>query len=481
MLFNSAEFIIFFLIVYCLYIFSNIRGQNRVLLIASYWFYACWDWRFLSLIMISTIVDFVCGLKIHETANVQKKKFFLSCSLLVNLSLLGFFKYYNFFISSLEALFVDYGIPFNPTSLNIILPIGISFYTFQTLSYTIDIYRGKLEPTKRLLDFALFVAFFPQLVAGPIERAKRLLPQLSGKRVVTKEKITKGLYLIIWGLFLKVYIADNLARIVEPVFSSNTPYNGFEVTIALYAFAFQIFCDFAGYSNIAIGLSKCMGIDLMINFNLPYFSKNPSEFWQRWHISLSSWLRDYLYIPLGGNRKGQTRTFINLMITMLLGGLWHGASWTFVFWGGYHGFLLVSYKLAQQHYSRKPPEQNRFRQIVVSGLQITIFFHLTCLGWLLFRSESLSQAIAMFSSIFKNFTIPINMMDQLLGLIYFISPLLFIQVLQFNKNDLFVVLTWRTYQKTAFYLTLVYLYFYVVVLGSGSLFGAGNEFIYFQF
>jgi len=481
MLFNSLEFLIFFLIVYGLYICLNLKGQNRLLLIASYWFYGSWDWRFLSLIIISTLVDYFCGIMIHESADVKKRRRFLFCSIFVNLSILGFFKYCDFFVSSFQALLINFGISLNPTSLNIILPVGISFYTFQTMSYTIDIYRKEMVPTKKFLDFALFVSFFPQLVAGPIERAKRLLPQILNQRSITVEGLYKGIYLIIWGLFQKVFIADNLAKIVDPVFASLAPYNGFEVIIAVYAFAIQIFCDFAGYSNIAIGLGKCMGINLMTNFNLPYFSKNPSEFWQRWHISLSSWLKDYLYIPLGGNRKGQVRTICNLMITMLLGGLWHGASWTFVLWGGFHGILLIVYRVGRSLFAGLQFNITGLGKYILDIIRTMIFFHLVCLGWLFFRCQSLTQVFDMIRSVFTNLTVPSNMTDLLLYLFYFIAPLLIIQFLQYAKNNLFVVLTWRPYQKTAFFLTLMYLCFYVMILGRDALIGGGGEFIYFQF
>jgi len=336
--FNSLQFFLFFAVVYSLYLAFNHKWQNRMLLVASYVFYGTWDWRFLSLIVISTIIDYYCGIKIDEITDAKKRKQFLAISIVANLSMLGFFKYFNFFAENLQALCCFFGFQVQPHFLNIILPVGISFYTFQTMSYTIDIYKGQLKPTRKFFDFALFVSFFPQLVAGPIERASHLLPQILSKRKVTIDKFCEGCYLIFWGLFLKVFVADNLARLVDPIFASDPPYNGVKVLLGLYAFAFQIFGDFAGYSNIARGLGKCMGFDIMVNFNLPYFVTNPSDFWRRWHISLSTWLRDYLYIPLGGNKKGTLFTYRNLAITMFLGGLWHGAAWTFIIWGAYRGY-----------------------------------------------------------------------------------------------------------------------------------------------
>jgi len=286
-----------------------------MLLVASYIFYGAWDWRFLFLIFASTVIDYFCGLKIYNTQNPEKRKIFVTISIISNLSFLGFFKYFDFFTFNLQRLFAYFNFSIDPMFLKIVLPVGISFYTFQTMSYTIDIYRRKMEPTNKFFDFALFVAFFPQLVAGPIERAKRLLPQILSPRQVTLGKFYEGCYLIFWGLFMKIFIADNLAKIVNPVYGGPPPYNGVDVLLASYAFAFQIFCDFAGYSNIARGLGKCMGFNIMINFNLPYIATNPSEFWQRWHISLSTWLRDYLYIPLGGNRKGKLKTYRKIKIS----------------------------------------------------------------------------------------------------------------------------------------------------------------------
>jgi len=475
MLFNSFQFAIFFIIVYGLYISFNHKWQNRMLLLASYVFYGAWDWRFLSLIVISTVLDYYCGIFIHESGSEKRRKYFLTLSIVGNLFILGFFKYYDFFAVSLKDLFLVFGVPIDPRLLNIVLPVGISFYTFQTMSYTMDIYRNEMEPTKKFLDFALFVSFFPQLVAGPIERAKHLLPQVLNDRKLSLEKFYEGCYLISWGLFQKVFVADNLSRIVDPVFASGPPYNGAKVLLALYAFAFQIFCDFAGYSNIARGLGKCMGFDIMINFNLPYFSTNPKEFWRRWHISLSSWLRDYLYIPLGGNKRGTVIMYRNLAITMLLGGLWHGAAWTFVLWGAYQGFLLILHRLSKPFLSR----------IVVKGriagriwffIRVFMFFHLVCLGWLFFRAQSMLQIADMIKAVIFNFDLHNwqNLTLILINLILCIWFLLLMQLFQFIKNDLFYCfkLHWAVQGMIyflIFYITLTY--------GVNN----ANEFIYFQF
>lgn len=388
MLFNSVDFAVFFVLVLGLYWLLPLRGQNRLLLAASYFFYGYWDWRFLSLILISSLVDYLAGQRVQRAAERGERgqaarKTWLSLSIVVNLGLLGVFKYYNFFIGSVGPLASLLGL--NPAALHLelVLPVGISFYTFQTMSYTIDIYRGRLKPTGSFWDFALFVAFFPQLVAGPIERASRLLPQLIAHRHFSKPQFLDGLRLIFWGLFMKVYVADNLAPFVDQVFAAKDP-GGPAVLFAVYAFAFQIYCDFAGYSKIARGVAKCLGVEIMVNFNHPYISASIREFWRRWHISLSTWFRDYLYIPLGGNRRGRARTYVNLALTMLICGLWHGAAWTFVLWGGYHGVLLLGQRIWAP---QDKPEPRRW----LRALKVLITFHLACLGWLIFRSQSLGQ------------------------------------------------------------------------------------------
>lgn len=475
MLFNSLQFFIFFVIVYSLYLASDHRRQNRLLLIASYIFYGAWDVRFLSLIWISTILDYFCAIKIRESGDTGKKKLFLFLSVFGNLSILGFFKYFNFFVANLKNLTAQFGLSLDPPFLNIILPLGISFYTFQTLSYTIDVYRGRMEPTKRFFDFALFVAFFPQLVAGPIERAKHLLPQVLNRRILKMDRFYEGCYLIGWGLFMKVFIADNLAKIVDPVFAGSSA-NSIKTMIALYAFSFQIFCDFAGYSNIARGLGRLMGFDIMVNFRLPYFAKNPREFWQRWHISLSTWLRDYLYIPLGGNRRGMAITYRNLGITMLLGGLWHGAKWTFVVWGLYHGLLLVLHRAFRPLLKKIPSPRSRFSRNILSFVQIIFFFNVVSLGWLFFRAQSLSQAASMLGGLFSGFGAMLDpaAISSAVKLLFFIALLLAIQVVQCLRKDLFVVLKLRAGWQVCIYLAIAY---------SLLLFGVttSEEFIYFQF
>ena len=340
MLFNNPKFFIFLFVVLSLMLFGNRNYRKLVLLFSSYIFYSFWDWRFLALILISTFVDFFIGKKIYESENEKHRRSFLIVSICVNLGILGFFKYFNFFTDSLELLLNYFNINESHFStLNIILPVGISFYTFQTMSYTIDVYRKQLAPSSSFLDFSIFVSFFPQLVAGPIERAKNLLPQIEKFNGLKKADIKSAIHILFLGYVQKVLIADNLAPISDSCFNNYESLSSIYLVSGLITFSLQIYFDFAGYSNIARGVAKIFGIDLMINFNQPYFSSSISEFWKRWHISLSEWLRDYLYIPLGGNKKGKFRTYNNLMITMILGGLWHGASWNFVLWGG--GFMVV--------------------------------------------------------------------------------------------------------------------------------------------
>jgi alginate O-acetyltransferase complex protein AlgI len=470
MVFNSLVFLLFFLVVYALYRVLPHRGQNLLLLVSSYFFYGWWDWRFLSLIFISTLVDYWAGLAIAGAGgDVRRRRFALWVSLLTNLGFLGFFKYFNFFADNLVVLLQGLGLEAAPRHLNIILPVGISFYTFQTMSYTLDIYRGQLKPTRSFLDFAAFVSFFPQLVAGPIERASRLLPQIAGRRTPTREGLEGGLWLVFWGLFKKCVIADNLAVAVEGVFGVETA-SGAATLLALYAFAFQIYCDFSGYSDIARGLARMMGIELMVNFNNPYFARNPKEFWQRWHISLSSWLRDYLYIPLGGSRKGVRRTYLNLALTMLLGGLWHGAAWTFVAWGAFHGLLLVVYHAWTDRFA-VPGAMDSGRAVWLRRL---VMFHLVCLGWLFFRANSVGQALAMLGQMFTAFHWDLAAANSLALLVILCLPLWGVQLLQVQTGRLDAPLGLSAVPRITLYAAMIWMF---LALGHTG----GGAFIYFQF
>ncbi len=391
MLFNSFIFLVFLCVVLTTYYLARTRVlQNRFLLVASYFFYGWWDYRFLTLLLFSTTVDYFVARAIPRSENPERKKLLLSLSLTSNLGCLGFFKYFGFFIDSAEQALGAIGFGADFPTLHIILPVGISFYTFQTLSYTIDVYRGQLKPTDNFLDLALYVSFFPQLVAGPIERATHFLPQILSPRKFDIDQIVGGIFLIVIGFFKKLVIADRMSKIVDPAFSGIAlPDDGISNWLFIYAFAFQVYGDFSGYSDIARGTAKLMGFELSINFKAPYLSSNPSEFWRHWHISLSTWLRDYLYIPLGGNKGSGVATHRNLMLTMLLGGLWHGAGWAFVLWGAYQGTLLSGHRLIKSSTSKLPIRTQKPRTFL-SGRPLAfgktfLFFHLCCLGWLLFR------------------------------------------------------------------------------------------------
>jgi D-alanyl-lipoteichoic acid acyltransferase DltB (MBOAT superfamily) len=452
-----------------------------MLLVASYIFYGWWDWRFLSLIFISTVIDYFCGIRIDEAVDIKKKKLFVFISAFCNLTILGLFKYFNFFADNLQIILTQFGFQADFRFTNIILPVGISFYTFQTMSYSIDIFRGELKSTRKFLDFALFVSFFPQLVAGPIERAKRLLPQILSSRKITSEKLYNGSYLIFFGLFQKVFIADNLSKIVDPVFTSKAPYNGLSVLLAIYAFTFQIFCDFAGYSNIARGLGKLMGFDVMVNFNCPYLSSNPSEFWRRWHISLSTWLRDYVYIPLGGNRVGRFNTYRNLFLTMLIGGLWHGAAWIFIIWGVYHAFLLIIHRLLQPLLERSYLIKNNILRKGWHCVKIIFFFQFICLGWLIFRAQSIEQLYQMSHCLLFDMHISNQNIDTIFYIIFFISILLVIQISQYIKQDVLSIRIFSANIQLILILAIIYSFLLVMILGENACVGGGSEFIYFQF
>lgn len=467
--------------------------QNLMLVMASYFFYGYWDWRFLSLILISTLVDYISGQKIYasfqqdSTASLLRRKRWLFFSIGTNLGLLGVFKYYNFFIDSLTYALSSLDLNLNMLRLDIILPVGISFYTFQTMSYTIDIYRQKLQPTGKFLDFALFVSFFPQLVAGPVERASVLLPQMSNHRKFDKIQFLDGLHLIFWGMFKKVYVADNLAGHVDKIFKNPSP-SSFEVLVGTYSFAVQIYCDFSGYSDIARGLAKCLGMEFRLNFDHPFFAVNPGDFWRRWHISLSSWLRDYLYISLGGNRGGKYKTYQNLSLTMLLGGLWHGAAWNFVIWGAYQGFLLISHRLLEpilktilpanviESSISNPPsliKTNSWAIQFIHWVKIAIFFQLVCYGWLLFRAQSMQQIISLTGSLVQ-FNGPLDT-TLLKPLLIFATPLIGIDFLQYvAKTDNLQRIPWLpSGVKVVFYSIFFYL---LAFHGAGA-----QSFIYFQF
>lgn len=419
--FTSLVFIIFLAIVFAGYwLARRSRSQNAILVLASYFFYGWWDYRFCALILFSSLVDYFIGAKLNGTDSQVKRRIYLGISLVGNLSLLAVFKYFGFFADSLQILAQNFGWTFHAVTLNIVLPVGISFYTFQTLSYTIDVYRRQLEPSKSLIDYLAFVSFFPQLVAGPIERGQNLLPQFQARRTFDRKNAEDGCRWILWGFFKKLAIADPLAITVDRFYGSWETASGPELTLATVFFAFQIYCDFSAYSDIAIGTAKLFNIRLMRNFAYPYFSQSIGEFWRRWHISLSTWFRDYVYIPLGGSNVTTTRRNINLMATFLLSGLWHGAAWTFVVWGGVHGTALTGQKMAQGTRQDKtvddvPGGSSLFpRPGVLVKMWLT--FAVVCCAWVFFRADSMTAATGILSVMLTQSFVLENM-TQLFALI----------------------------------------------------------------
>lgn len=475
MIFNSLDFAVFLPIVFVLYWFVTKRSlklQNLLIVIASYVFYAWWDYRFLGLIVASTFVDFSVARLLAHKAYLNKRKILLLVSLLFNLGLLGFFKYYNFFIESWVTAWESIGVAMQTSTLNIILPVGISFYTFQTLSYTIDVYRKKIEPSKNLIQFMAYVAFFPQLVAGPIERATKLLPQFQKQRHFNAKFAMSGFYLIIWGLFKKVVIADNCAFFVNQIFEWPTHYSSLELVFGAILFGFQIYGDFSGYSDIAIGVARLFGFSLMTNFAFPYFSRSIAEFWRRWHISLSTWFRDYLYIPLGGSRGTLFTKLRNVMIVFLVSGLWHGANWTFVIWGGIHALLFMPLLLTRSNRDFVESARLKFSQIPL----VLITFSSVVLAWIFFRSDSLSIAHDYLLGIleFSDFSLRLfyNSSKMLLfsGIISIsIIVLLGFELMAVQKEQIEVKLTFTS----AIFVGLL-----IVFMG---VFKNQTDFIYFQF
>lgn len=408
MIFNSVDFAIFLPIVFLLYWFvfnKNLKLQNFFILVVSYIFYGWWDWRFLFLILFSTVLDFLIGLKLSKTENSLNRKLFLALSVCVNLGFLGFFKYYNFFVDNFIQVFTFFGQPFSARTLDIILPVGISFYTFQTLSYTIDVYKRKLTPTDNLISFAAFVSFFPQLVAGPIERATDLLPQFYKKRKFEYYEAVEGLRQMLWGLFKKVVVADNCAYVANQIFDKYEDYNASTLAIGAVLFAFQIYGDFSGYSDIAIGTSKLFGFNLKQNFAFPYFSRSVAEFWRRWHISLNTWFRDYLYIPLGGSKKvnnSMWRPIRNTFIIFLVSGFWHGANWTFIFWGALSAVYFLPLMLTNKNRKHlNVVADGKILPSLTEVFEITLTFILTTFAWIFFRADNITTAFAYIEKMFS--------------------------------------------------------------------------------
>lgn len=477
MLFNSIDFAIFLPVVFILYWFftnKNLRAQNLLIVIASYFFYGLWDWKFLFLIFFSTVLDFTIGLILGKTNDDKKRKLILSISVIVNLGLLGVFKYYNFFLQNFLDAFTFFGMPFSATSLNIILPVGISFYTFQTLSYTIDVYQKKLEPSKDFVAFTAFVSFFPQLVAGPIERATQLLPQFYKKRKFDYNLAGDGIRQILWGLFKKMVIADNCAPLVSEIFTNYQTLDGSTLVLGAVLFAFQIYCDFSGYSDIAIGTSRLFGFDLMKNFNYPYFSRDIAEFWRRWHISLSTWFRDYVYIPLGGSKGGLWMKVRNTFLIFLISGFWHGGNWTFIVWGALNALYFLPLLLVNKNrLNLEVVAMGKLLPSISDFFKMLFTFALTCFAWIFFRAESMGHALGYINNIFNLslFTIPQNFPYKEFS---FIGILIMLEWLNRSQNFGLDVKRWNPWLRRS-----VYVFVILVILKYAS-FG-NNEFIYFQF
>lgn len=411
MLFNSISFAIFLPIVFSLYwlLNKNLKWQNLLLLLASYYFYACWDWRFMFLLMFSTFLDYYTGLKIEESKQDSHRKFWLWLSVGINLGFLGFFKYYNFFADNFAELLRGFGLQVNPWTLKVILPVGISFYTFHGLSYVLDIYFKRIKAERNFVEYAVFVSFFPLLVAGPIERATHLLPQIKVKRQFSYEKAVDGMRQILWGLFKKMVIADNCAVFANQIFANSASASGSELVLGALFFTFQIYGDFSGYSDIALGVARLFGMDLLRNFAFPYFSRDIAEFWRRWHISLSSWFRDYLYIPLGGSKGGNWMRIRNTFAIFLVSGFWHGANWTFIIWGFLNAlFIMPSIILKTNRNNLEIVAMNKLIPSFRDFFNILLTFSLTVFAWIFFRAESVNHAIEYISGIFSTtlFTIP---------------------------------------------------------------------------
>ncbi len=484
MLFTSLNFAIFLPVVFILYWFGtnkNLSLQNILLLLASYFFYASWDYRFLFLLIFSTLLDYFTSIQMFTAENQQKKKFWFWLSISINLGFLGFFKYYNFFTTSFADSLSLLGIQANFWTLKVILPVGISFYTFHGLSYVIDIYKGRIKPERNFIDYALFVSFFPLLVAGPIERATHLLPQIQKKRDFNYSAAVDGVRQILWGLFKKIVIADNCAKFANTIFNNSNSYSGSTLVLGALFFTFQIYCDFSGYSDIAIGTARLFGIDLLRNFAFPYFSRDIAEFWRRWHISLSTWFRDYLYIPLGGSKGGTWMKIRNTFIIFLVSGFWHGANWTFIVWGFLNAlYIMPSIILNTNRNNLYTVALGRLIPSVKDFFSILLTFLLTVFAWIFFRSENLHMAISYIAKIFTPTLFKLPYFPGIgLSVSTFIFTFLFILIEWIGRERQYAIqfigMSWPRSIRWSFYITLGLIIFYFAVSTPSQ------QFIYFQF
>lgn len=477
MLFNSIGFLIFLPIVFCLYWFvfnKRYQNQNRLLLLASFYFYACWDWRFLFLLMFSIGLDYFSGIKIENSRNKREAKFWLTLSIVINLGFLGFFKYYNFFVESFADLLGGMGFKVNIWLLNVILPVGISFYTFHGLSYVIDVYKKRISAERSFIDYAVFVSYFPLLVAGPIERATHLLPQIQKKRTFSYEQAADGMRQILWGFFKKMVIADNCAPLVNEIFTHYQTESPANLLIGAVLFAFQIYGDFSGYSDIALGVSRLFGIELLKNFAFPYFSRDIAEFWRRWHISLSSWFRDYLYIPLGGSKGGLSMKIRNTFIIFLVSGFWHGANWTFIIWGGLNALFFMPLLIMEKNRTNiEVAAQGKWFPSFKEILQILITFSATCIAWIFFRSESVLQAFEYIKRIFSMelFSFPAQIPVKVFALS---ACMLIIEWVNREHFHGLQIRRFNPWIRRILYGIIIYIILRYANFGN-------NEFIYFQF
>jgi D-alanyl-lipoteichoic acid acyltransferase DltB (MBOAT superfamily) len=477
-LFNSIAFGIFLPIVFALYWLLSKKPliwQNILLLVSSYYFYGCWDWRFLFLLMFSTILDFYTGLKMADAANLSGKRFWFWTSIIINLGFLGIFKYYNFFADNLQVALGQLGLHVDFWTLQVILPVGISFYTFHGLSYVIDIYYNRIEPERNFVNYGVFVSFFPLLVAGPIERATHLLPQVKKARVFNYTQSVDGLRQILWGLFKKVVIADNCAFYANMIFNDHANYNGSTLFLGAVFFSVQIYGDFSGYSDIALGTARLFGIELLRNFSYPYFSRDIAEFWRRWHISLSSWFKDYLYIPLGGSKGGKWMQVRNTFAIFLVSGFWHGANWTFIMWGLLNALYFIPLLLMNRNRQNlEVVAQNSFFPSFKEVFQMGITFFLSTIAWIFFRAESMTQAWEIILKIFStsSFALPTQRPSIMLG-----AMLLFFMVEWMGRREAFAIQKWTTSWPRVLRWGFYYLLVVCILLFAGK----EQTFIYFQF
>lgn len=486
MLFNSLDFALFLPVIFILYWFvtnKNLKFQNFLLLISSYFFYGCWDYRFLFLLVFSTFLDFYTGQKIYKAVKPGNKKFWLWLSVSVNLGLLGVFKYYNFFIGNFTSMLSEFGVNTQFSALNVILPVGISFYTFHGLSYVFDIYNGKTKPTNNFVDYSVFVSFFPLLVAGPIERATHLLPQIEKPRTFNYPQAVNGMRQILWGYFKKVAIADNCAEYANMIFNNSSHYPGSTLLLGAVLFSIQIYCDFSGYSDIALGVARLFGIELLRNFAFPFFSRDMAEFWRRWHISLSSWFKDYVYIPLGGSKVNTWKRVRNTFIIFVLSGLWHGAAWTYVVWGALNAIYIIPLLLLKSNRNNlETVAQGRLLPSLSETFKMLFTFILTTFSLAVFRSQDIPHAISFFKGMFSRSILVMPTGASLLGGSVNVAGLvalvvLFMIIEWFGRERRFAIEctgdNWPKPFRWAFYLT--------IILTTCYLTGVPQQFVYFQF